>query len=192
MAIFGNRRLCGGLVLLFLIAVSCTGTPSLKKPETRPEAPLEGPRVQEPAREPAEASSAAKAHLALARSYLSYRNPELNYPGAYREIKIYLSMAPESVTDDLRNWAAALEEMERLRRRGEDLGKKNAALQRQIEKLQVTQEKLQNNLEKTQETARALREEVAGLKETNNKLKETLEQLKNLDLQMEEKRRIFR
>lgn len=192
MGAYSFHRLWRGVFLLFFFLAGCTWMTPLDTSETRPDAAPEKPRAQEPIRAPEEPAPAAKAHLSLAWLHLSYRNPKVNYPGAYQEMKTYLALAPQAATDDLRNWLAALEEMERLRKRGEDLGKKNLSLQTQVDKLHAAQEKLQNSLEKANEANRTLRDEAAALKETNAKLKETIEQLKNLDLQMEEKRRIFR
>ncbi len=191
MGVFAGWRSWGGLFLLVCLVVSCSWDTSLKKRDVIPDAPPENVRAEEPAPVPAE-PAAAKAHLALARSHLNYRNPKSNYPGAYQEIKTYLSLAPEAATEDLRNWLAALAEMDRLRKRGEELGKKGEELSKRNQSLQGQVDKLQAGLERSLEANKTLRDEIAGLKETNAKLKETLEQLKNLDLQMEEKRRIFR
>jgi hypothetical protein len=182
------RRMRLGVFLLVFLLAGCAWTTSPKNPDVPPPTPV----VQEPVRETPDTFEGAKIHLALAWSHLNYRNPKVDYPGAYREMKTYISLAPKSATDDIRNWLAALEEMERLRKRGDDLGKRNTSLEGQVEKLQGNVEKLQATLDKAHEANRSLREEAAALKETNAKLKETIEQLKNLDLQMEEKRRIFR
>jgi hypothetical protein len=131
------------------------------KPEGEKEFSQETSRLEKLAQDDSETSVRAKSHLQMAFLYVNYRNPQLNYTRALREMESYISLTPEKAqTDEIQNWLAVLQK---------------------IESLQI-------NLKRVQEANKSLRDEMSGLKEVNNKLRETIERLNILDRQMEEKR----
>jgi len=156
-----NRLQWCCILLLFSFMVSCCSNQILKKPEGEKEFSQETSRLEKLAHEDSETSVRAQSHLEMAFLYVNYRNPQLNYTRALREMESYLSLTTgKAETDEIQNWVAALQK---------------------IESLQI-------NLKRLQEANKSLRDEVSGLKEMNNKMKETIERLNSLDRQMEEKR----
>ncbi len=189
-----HRRLRWGcFFLLFALIANCSWRQTVKKPDAETDILQETARLEKTARDHPDPSVRAQSHLRLASLYVNSRNPHLNYTRSLQEFGNYLSLAPaKPLTEDSRNWLAALREMERLRNERAKMETRSKGFQNQIERLQVSLEKtqetnknLQVSLEKAQESNKNLREEVANLKEM-------IEKLKNLDLQMEEKRNLMK
>ncbi len=156
-----NRLHWSCILLLFFFMVSSCSNQMLKKPEREKEFSQETSRLEKLAHEHPKTSVRAQSHLQMAFLYVNYRNPQLNYTRALREMESYLSITPEKApTDDIQNWLAVLQKIE----------------------------SLQMSLKRVQEANKTLRDEVSGLKEVNNNMRETIERLNSLDRQMEEKR----
>jgi chromosome segregation ATPase len=158
-----NRLHWSCILVLFFFMVSSCSNQMLKKTEGEKEFSQEASRLEKLSHEHPEASVRARSHLQIAFLYVNYRNPQLNYSRALREIESYLSLTPaKAQTDDVQNWLAVLQKIE----------------------------SLQMSLKRVQEANKSLREEVSGLREVNNKMRETIETLNSLDRQMEEKRNL--
>jgi len=171
---FHHLRLGCILFLPFFMA-SCSLTQTLKKPEGEKDFFQETLRLEILTREHPKTSVRAQSHLQLAFLFVNYRNPELDYNRAFREMKSYFSLTPaNNQPDDFRNWLAVLQEIDLLSKDRTEMGNKNQALKTHIENLQ-------NSLDEFHEANKNLCDEVANLKET-------IEILKRLDRQMEEKR----
>jgi hypothetical protein len=138
------HRLQWGCILLLIFFILSCSLQAVKKPEGEKEFSQETSRLEKLALEDPKTSVRAQSHLQLAFLYVNYRNPQLNYTRALREMENYLSLTSDKAqTDDIQNWLAVLKEVG----------------------------KLQTNLEKTQKGNKSLRDEVTDLKETIEKLK---------------------
>ncbi len=158
-----NRLQYSCILLLLFVMAGCSSKPVFKRPEGRKDFVQETFRLEKLALDHPEASVRAQSHLQLAFLYVNYRNPQLNYTRALRQMEAYFSLARAKVeTDDFRNWFAVLQKVETL----------------------------QISLRKVQEANKSLRDEMSSLKEMNYRMRETIETLKNLDREMEEKRNI--
>jgi peptidoglycan hydrolase CwlO-like protein len=161
-------RLQWGCIFLMIFSIFGCSLQAVKKPVEEKGFSQETSRLEWLAREDPKKSVRAQSHLQLAYLYVNYRNPQLNYTRALREMENYLSLtSDEAQTDEFQNWFAVLKEVD----------------------------KLQTNLEKTQKVNKSLRDEATDLQKVNKSLrdevtdlKETIEKLKALDRLMEERR----
>jgi len=141
---FFHRLQSGSIFLLLFLIVGCSLTLTQKEPEGDKEFLQETCRLEKLARDHPDASVRARSRRKLAFLYVNYRNPQLDYTRALREMESYLSLTPTQMeNEDFNNWLAVLKEIE----------------------------KLQAGLEKTQKANRSLRGEVGSLKETIDRLK---------------------
>ncbi len=139
------------------------------------------------------------AHLQLADLYISFKNPERNYKMALVQLKNYAALDPPlDEPYKVRNWLAALKEMERLTMA-------IAGQKKQIENLslQIKTSSRKNSVQDKKKTKLArqnndlkqinfeLREKNQALADNNQKLEQTIEMLKKLDRRLEEKRKSF-
>ena len=132
------------------------------------------------------------AHLQLADLYISFKNPERNYKMALVQLKNYAALDPPlDEPYKVRNWLAALKEMERLTMA-------IAGQKKQIENLshQIKDSGRKNSVPDKKKTKLArqnddLKQINAELRKKNHKLEQAIEKLKNLDRRLEEKRKSF-
>jgi len=163
------------------------------------------------AQEYEDASIRAEAHLQLARLYLNYKNPKLDYRKALQEFEAHLSLLPEGTKEDeIQNWLRALRELQRsekerreMRGKIEDLTRDNTEKSEVYQQMRSENRKLLENiqrlaaeitekhsaLEQQGKKNKKLQEKIEKLQDQNAGLKETIKKLKALDRQMEEKRK---
>ena len=135
---------------------SCSLKQAPKKPEGQKEFPQEIARLDKLAREDPETSSRAQSHLQLAFLYVNYRNPQLNYTRALKEMETYRSLAPaKAYTDDFGNWLAVLREVDQLHKTNRSLRDEVASLKEANHKMGETIERLKN-LDRQMEEKRRL------------------------------------
>jgi len=110
--------------------------------------------------------ASSQEHLELAFLYSHYNNPQPDYKRALDELIIYTSVDSElSRRAVIKNWLHMLKEIQRLD---------------------------SSNKECKKEEMDFLRKEVAKLREENAAMSEKLNQLKNLDIELEEKKRLVK
>lgn len=137
-------------------------------------------------------ASKKRAHLELAELYISFKNPERNYKIALIHLENYAALEP--MFDEqykVRNWLAALKEIERL----------SMAIPRQENQKKMLSYQIKNSGRKDSVPDKKkskldrqngdLEKINAELRKKNQKLEETIEKLKNLDRRLEEKRKSF-
>jgi tetratricopeptide (TPR) repeat protein len=156
-------------------------------------------RLEKIIRSDTDLSRKKTAHLQLAELYISFKNPERNYKMALSQLEGYAALDPTFNTQyQIRNWLAALKEIERL----------SMAIfhqEKQIENLslQIKDSSHKNSVQDKKETKLArqndelqqinseLRKKNQALSDYTQKLEQTIEMLKNLDRRLEEKRKSF-
>jgi len=167
--------------------------------------------LEKRAGEPGDVSAQAKAHLQLARLFINFQNPNLNYHRALKELETFRSLTPDDAkTTEIQNWLLALQTLEQSENEKEgsyktvsllrgEIAEVRGSLEQQRHENQTLQEKigmitnknveLKRALEQQTKKSQKLQESVEKLQEGNERLKATIERLKNLDRQMEEKRK---
>jgi len=152
----GYRLRWGCLFLLFFFMVGCSLKQTPKPPEGKKEFVVETSRLEKVAQEHPEASLRAESHLQLAFLYVNYRNPQLNYTRALKEIETYRSLAPSKAQgDEFGNWLAVLREVDHLRKANKSLRDEVANLKETNHKMEETIERLKN-LDRQMEEKRRL------------------------------------
>lgn len=145
---------CFFLLLFFMVSCSLKQTP--KSPEGKKEFLEETSRLEKVAQDHPEASLRADSHLQLAFLYVNYRNPQLNYTRALREMETYRSLAPaKAQRDDFGNWLAVLREVDHLRKANKSLRDDVASLKESNHKMEETIERLKS-LDRQMEEKRRL------------------------------------
>ena len=132
------------------------------------------------------------AYLQLADLYISFKNPERNYKMALVQLENYAALDPPlDAPYKVRNWLAALKEMERLSMAIAGQKKQIETLSHQIK--ESGRKKSLPDKKKTKLTRQNddLKQINAELRKKNHKLEQTIEKLKNLDRRLEEKRKSF-
>jgi hypothetical protein len=125
--------------------VSCSLKQTSKSLEGKKEFLEETSRLEKVAQDHPEASLRADAHLQLAFLYVNYRNPQLNYTRALKEMETYRSLAPTKVQrDDFGNWLAVLREVDHLRKANKSLRDDVASLKESNHKMEETIERLKS------------------------------------------------
>jgi hypothetical protein len=128
--------------MLFFIA-SCSLKQVPKSPEGKKEFLEETSRLEKVAQEHPDASLRAESHLRLAFLYVNYRNPQLNYTRALKEMETYRSLAPAKAQgDDFGNWLGVLREVDQLRKANKNLHDEAANLKETNHKLEKAIERL--------------------------------------------------
>ena len=109
-------------------------------------------------------SERIKAHYHLANLYSSYKNSKKDYKKALEHLNIYISLDPKAIKqNDVMNCLSLLSEVDRLSEELSSVNRKNLNLNRK-------------NL---------------NLNRENLKLMQTFEKLQTIDLQVEQKRKIY-
>ncbi|MBI5666058.1 MAG: hypothetical protein HZC49_13370 [Nitrospirae bacterium] len=135
------------------------------------------------ANEMSDASAAAHTYLKLAVLYAHYRNPAPDYHSAVSTIEMYASLNPyEGNRDMVQNWRRLLEEISALQ-------DSKAALQEKAEKSRLEAERLDAENKALSEK---YRKEIDRLDAENKDLIEKLKQLKDIDIELEEKRKLIK
>ena len=146
----------GCFFLLLFFMASCSLKQAQKKPEGQKEFPQEIARLDKLAREDPDISVRAQSHLQLAILYVHYRNPQLNYTRALKEMETYRSLTPaKEQTDESGNWVAVLREVDQLRKTNKSLRDEMASLKEMNHKMGETIERLKS-LDRQMEEKRRL------------------------------------
>jgi DNA repair exonuclease SbcCD ATPase subunit len=190
------------LIILMVLALAFNGCSymlnSAKTPPAPPNPPAAGNKyAQEIAQlknvlqQNSNTAETKKAHVALARLYSNYKNPQRNYQKALDHLRSYVAIEGSAVDEETLNWMTALKEIDRLTEEITRRSEEATQVQEELEKSnQATLALQRTNHQLTREEIK-LREKNRKLEEANQKLEKTIEMLKNLDQRFEEKKRNF-
>jgi DNA repair exonuclease SbcCD ATPase subunit len=138
-------------------------------------------RVQSLAQE-ASPSDAASFNIALI--YADPRNPQRDNQKAIGDFRGVIARHPESPwADQSRIWIAALEDLARVRREIEES-------KLELEKSRQALEQSRREMEKSKQLLDQSKQEIEKLKQDIEKSKQALEKLRQVDIEIEQKRRI--
>jgi len=134
------------LLVLFALTVLSNCATMHKEPAPPAQSPPEDVKPpEEIAQGHPDQSMLAKAHLQMATLYSFYKNPELNYQRALKELEIYLSFNPaDGGTDEIQNLLAILRELDRVNEENKKSRQKVNQLSKENKELKASVKELKN------------------------------------------------